>query len=48
MTHDELKEAALEAVRKVFADTSVPQEKTKESLEEIEDAIQSALDALSV
>lgn len=35
MTHEKLKENAIEAIRELHGDTSVPMEKTLDSLEEV-------------
>jgi hypothetical protein len=47
MTHDELVEAAEEAINKVFGDTSVSRSETKESLNSIIGHINTMLDTLS-
>ena len=45
-THERLVEAAKAAIDAVFSDTSVKRNKTKESLEELNDWIQEALETL--
>lgn len=46
MDHDEKIEAAKAAINKVFGDTSVGRETTKESLEELITEIETMLDTL--
>lgn len=44
--HDELVKKAEKAIDNLFSDTSVSREQTRESLEEIIDAIQMKIDSL--
>lgn len=46
MQHEALVQEAKDAIDKVFADTSVAQDKTRESLEELRDEIETKLDSL--
>lgn len=46
MSHDDLVEAAKQAINKVFGDQSVGRETTKESLEELASDIEVMLDTL--
>jgi predicted RNase H-like HicB family nuclease len=46
MDHDELLEAAKEAINKVFGDMNVSKDKTRKSLEELRDDIKTLLDTL--
>lgn len=47
MKHIELIETAKEAIKAVFADTSVPSSQTKESLEELRDEIDMLIDTVN-
>lgn len=44
--HDNLKKTALAAVRDIFHDTSVPKDKTRETLEEVRTEIDELLSTL--
>ena len=46
MTHEELVQAAKDAINAVFSDTTVPQSTTMESLEELEAEIEVSIQAL--
>lgn len=46
MSHDDLVEQAKDAINKVFGDTSVPRDQTRESLREIAGEIDIMLDTL--
>ena len=47
MAHEQLVKRAEKAIEAVFSDTSVDQQTTRESLEELQEAIQMRLDALT-
>jgi hypothetical protein len=44
--HNELKKRAVEAIEKLFSDTSVPREQTREALEGLKDEIDARLETI--